>query len=356
MDLYSRKRTVGLNSATRKVSSSSKRDITGSRDEGIQFCNRIGCSGRLNHALHTQNYLRPSFNSSYTNVKKREHNTSESSQVKSKSKSRDTESKKGVSNWKPSGRTVIRKVYGQGQTSGLANQNSEMGSFDHGKKKNTVKKRSTEGERSSSASGKKISGPSASDESGSHSTYGRGVPSVRTRSSFNQQRNNPSPVRRNRMTPDNVDAIANVLLALERIDQEEGLTYEQLLGNSFIGGFNFFDQHRDMRLDIDNMSYEELLALEEEMGVVSTALSEEELSKCLRISTYKPLHMNKRGIRGNCCLDDTKCTICQEEFVAGDEIGKVGCDHAYHATCINHWMQLKNWCPICKVSVKQSNS
>ncbi|CAL5370662.1 unnamed protein product [Camellia sinensis] len=38
--------------------------------------------------------------------------------------------------------------------------------------------------------------------------------------------------------------------------------------NLFLGGLGFYDQHRDMRLDIDNMSYEELLALEEKMGTV----------------------------------------------------------------------------------------
>lgn len=56
---------------------------------------------------------------------------------------------------------------------------------------------------------------------------------------------------------------------------------------------------------------QELLALEDEMGVVSTALSEEELSKCIRISLYKPFHMKEWRMRDNLCLDDTKCSICQ---------------------------------------------
>ncbi|GJT67006.1 putative reverse transcriptase domain-containing protein [Tanacetum coccineum] len=52
---------------------------------------------------------------------------------------------------------------------------------------------------------------------------------------------------------DKVDAIANVLLALKRIDQDERLTFQIMLleGNSFLGGLNLYDQHRDMRLDID---------------------------------------------------------------------------------------------------------
>ncbi|KAI3497006.1 hypothetical protein L1887_39386 [Cichorium endivia] len=82
-----------------------------------------------------------------------------------------------------------------------------------------------------------------------------------------------------------LDGIADVLPALDRIEQNKELTYEQLLAleaNLFLGGLNLYDQHRDMRLDIDNMSYEELLALEEKMGTVSTSLSKEELSKCIK--------------------------------------------------------------------------
>ncbi|XP_057434614.1 uncharacterized protein LOC130727482 isoform X2 [Lotus japonicus] len=57
----------------------------------------------------------------------------------------------------------------------------------------------------------------------------------------------------------NMDGIAEVLLALERIEQDVELTHEQILlleSNLFLSGLNFYDQHRDMRLDIDNMSYE----------------------------------------------------------------------------------------------------
>lgn len=75
------------------------------------------------------------------------------------------------------------------------------------------------------------------------------------------------------------------MLALERIEQDEELSFEvvsyrvwvflfnwlsvvvkllflilqQILvleTNLFLNGLNFYDQHRDMRLDIDNMSYE----------------------------------------------------------------------------------------------------
>ncbi|XP_042384711.1 probable E3 ubiquitin-protein ligase RHG1A isoform X2 [Zingiber officinale] len=147
-----------------------------------------------------------------------------------------------------------------------------------------------------------------------------------------------------------IGSVAEVLLELERIEYE-GLTYEQL---SFLENHLFLDglindHYSDMRMDIDDMTYEELLALGEEMGTVSTALSEEALSKCLKKSKYIPAS----PIAVFSCSDegDAKCSICQEEWAAGDEMGMLVCEHFYHAQCIHQWLQLKNWCPICKASV-----
>ncbi|XP_010541535.1 PREDICTED: E3 ubiquitin-protein ligase RLIM [Tarenaya hassleriana] len=151
-----------------------------------------------------------------------------------------------------------------------------------------------------------------------------------------------------------MNGIAEVLLALDRIEQDEELTYEQLVvleTNLFLSGMgSFYDQHRDMRLDIDGMSYEELLALEERMGTVSTALSNEALSRSLKTSIYKATDET-----GGSCLDkddDIKCSICQEEYVGGDELGFLQCQHKYHVSCIHSWLRMKNWCPVCKTSAE----
>ncbi|KAL2490113.1 RING/U-box superfamily protein [Forsythia ovata] len=155
-----------------------------------------------------------------------------------------------------------------------------------------------------------------------------------------------------------MDGVAEILLALERIGQDEQLTNEQILAfeaSLFISGLNLYDQHRAMRLDIDSMSYEELLALEECMGTVSTAVSEEELSKCLRRSIYNASLSDEKVMGSSEDGDDIKCSICQEEYVLGDEIGKlVECQHGYHLLCIHKWLRLKNWCPICKTSAVPS--
>nr|AFK36630.1 unknown [Lotus japonicus] len=154
----------------------------------------------------------------------------------------------------------------------------------------------------------------------------------------------------------NMDGIAEVLLALEKIEQDVELTHEQILlleSNLFLSGLNFYDQHRDMRLDIDNMSYEELLALEERMGTVSTAVTEEALSECLKKNPYQPSASDNVTCNEN--KDDIKCSICQEEYVAADEVGSLKCEHKYHVVCIQQWLRLKNWCPICKAPVASSS-
>lgn len=153
----------------------------------------------------------------------------------------------------------------------------------------------------------------------------------------------------------NMETTAEVLLALERIEHIEDLTFEQLMMlemNLYLGGLSFHDQHRDMRMDIDNMSYEELLALEEKIGTVSTALSEEALSKCLKRSIYiRPTLASAVTV----CGDDIKCSICQEDYVSGEDVGSLACEHRYHIGCIHQWLRLKNWCPICKSSAVASS-
>ncbi|CAL4966651.1 unnamed protein product [Urochloa decumbens] len=153
----------------------------------------------------------------------------------------------------------------------------------------------------------------------------------------------------------NMEGIAEVLLALDRIDHDDELTYEQLVvleTNLLLSGLGLHDQHQDMRLDIDNMSYEELLALEEHIGSVSTALTEEQFAKCVNQGVYEA--RNSDGDSNKTAVDDVKCSICQEEYAEGEEIGRMRCEHQYHVCCIHEWLRQKNWCPICKASAVPS--
>ncbi|KAE8692480.1 RING/U-box domain-containing protein [Hibiscus syriacus] len=110
--------------------------------------------------------------------------------------------------------------------------------------------------------------------------------------------------------------------------------------SAFSGSRNMFDQHRDMRLDIDNMSYEELLALGERIGSVNTGLSVDSISKCLTETIY---------CSSDQIQDESCCVICLEEYKDMDEVGSLKtCGHDYHVPCIKKWLSMKNACPICK--------
>lgn len=43
----------------------------------------------------------------------------------------------------------------------------------------------------------------------------------------------------------------------------------------------------------------------------------------------------------------------QEEYVNGDEVGRLQCEHRYHVACVLQWLRVKNWCPICKTSAEK---
>lgn len=136
-----------------------------------------------------------------------------------------------------------------------------------------------------------------------------------------------------------VSEIRNVLDLMRR---GEPLRFEDLMildQSVFYGIADIHDRHRDMRLDIDNMSYEELLALEERIGNVSTGLTEETISKHLKQKQYV-VHTGQP--------DAEPCCVCQEEYKDGDNLGTLECGHDFHHGCIKQWLQHKNSCPICK--------
>ncbi|GAB4846520.1 hypothetical protein Ancab_025525 [Ancistrocladus abbreviatus] len=121
---------------------------------------------------------------------------------------------------------------------------------------------------------------------------------------------------------------------------------------SFYEVGSFIDHHRDMRLDIDDMSYEELLALSERIGSVNTGLSEEAIAKHLKIRLYCSMsatNINLEELPSSDQKEDS-CIICQEEYEDNDNIGTLDCGHEYHADCLKQWLNLKNVCPICKLT------
>uniref|UniRef100_A0A2P2LIC7 RING-type E3 ubiquitin transferase n=1 Tax=Rhizophora mucronata TaxID=61149 RepID=A0A2P2LIC7_RHIMU len=140
-------------------------------------------------------------------------------------------------------------------------------------------------------------------------------------------------------------AVSEIRNVLDLVRRGESLRIEDLMmldQSVFFGMADIPDRHRDMRLDVDNMSYEELLALEERIGNVSTGLSEETILKRLKQRKYSSAVENE--------MEAEPCCICREEYNDGEDLGKLDCGHNFHTDCIKKWLTLKNWCPICKTT------
>ena len=92
--------------------------------------------------------------------------------------------------------------------------------------------------------------------------------------------------------------------------------------------------------NVDNMSYEELLALEERMGNVSKGLTKEQIDKLPRDKFSKSKYA------------DDKCIICQYEFKNYEKVIALSCKHCFHPDCIEEWLKNQKACPYCKSEVK----
>lgn len=131
----------------------------------------------------------------------------------------------------------------------------------------------------------------------------------------------------------------------------EGLAEIVMLQSSLLmgGGRSMgLDRYRDWRLDVDSMSYEELLELGDKIGYVSTGLREDEIIRCLRKTKLSLFDDMSSHFATEV---QWKCSICQEEYEAEDEIGKLDCEHFFHIHCIKQWLAHKKTCPMCKTSV-----
>ncbi|CAF2101319.1 unnamed protein product [Brassica napus] len=110
---------------------------------------------------------------------------------------------------------------------------------------------------------------------------------------------------------------------------------------------DYVDHHQDMRLDIEDMSYEELLALSDHIGTVKTGISEEDAKGFLKRRTSLWTRINLEEAPST-DLETDSCTICQENYKNQDKIATLDCRHEYHAECLKKWLVIKNICPVCK--------
>ncbi|XP_022884819.1 probable E3 ubiquitin-protein ligase RHG1A isoform X1 [Olea europaea var. sylvestris] len=145
---------------------------------------------------------------------------------------------------------------------------------------------------------------------------------------------------RNRLVSEQIRSVLNLMRRGEGLRFEDFLILDQSI---FFGMADIHDRHRDMRLDVDNMSYEELLALEERIGNVCTGLNEETILRHMKQRKY--VDVRKEGE-----VESEPCCICQEEYKEEADMGTLDCGHNFHRECVKKWLMQKNICPICKTT------
>jgi len=93
----------------------------------------------------------------------------------------------------------------------------------------------------------------------------------------------------------------------------------------------------------DEMTYEQLIQLQENIGFVSKGLSETQINE---IPSVKFTKNNK--LKNNF---SSNCTVCQEDFDESEMINKLRCGHEFHKSCVKEWLSGNNVCPNCKLEV-----
>jgi len=119
-------------------------------------------------------------------------------------------------------------------------------------------------------------------------------------------------------------------------------------------------------LDVDRMSYEELLALQEKVGFVSKGAKAEHIeqlptSKFRAASTLSSSVSSSSSSSSSATprtsssvskneTDETKknCNICLNDFEDGDDIRSLPCFHFFHREEIDQWLSLRDTCPVCQ--------
>ena len=94
-------------------------------------------------------------------------------------------------------------------------------------------------------------------------------------------------------------------------------------------------------LNPDDMTYEQMLALEESNGgKVACGLSAGDIAKIPSITWRFKMDTSKQV---------EECSICMDIFKYGENVKELkSCKHAFHSKCIDKWLENENKCPICK--------
>lgn len=56
-------------------------------------------------------------------------------------------------------------------------------------------------------------------------------------------------------------------------------------------------------------------------------------------------------------VDQTlQCSVCMDDFIFGESVRQLPCDHHYHSPCIVPWLKLHGTCPVCRKDLNGQDS
>ena len=73
---------------------------------------------------------------------------------------------------------------------------------------------------------------------------------------------------------------------------------------------------------------------------------DEILRSAFSLQSFKQVSLKTRRARGLVLTQD--CPICIEAFQRYDQYVELRCGHLYHSTCIRHWLENNESCPLCR--------
>lgn len=117
-------------------------------------------------------------------------------------------------------------------------------------------------------------------------------------------------------------------------------------GGRFGGGRYYYGRHHAMGPDIDNMTYDQLLARfgdgteNQDRGASAGQIAS------LPTSTVT----NPNDLPNDC----RECIVCMENFKRGDVRRTLPCLHSeFHAECVDRWLKSNATCPVCKHQITE---
>jgi len=98
--------------------------------------------------------------------------------------------------------------------------------------------------------------------------------------------------------------------------------------------------HRPRDINVDNMTYEQLLELGNRIGHVSKGFKNSQISQ---LNNRRFGDFVEKGDGG----EDESCVICLEVFDIESMVKILGCGHLFHGLCVDKWLLDSKKCPVC---------